>query len=42
MKGDSPRWWLNLPPCANCSKSRVLIDCSKRLPWEVSENPISP
>jgi len=35
MHGDNPRWWLNLPPCADCGKSHVLIDCTKRLPWEV-------
>ena len=34
MKVDLP-WWLTLPPCPKCGKSHVLIDCSRRLPWEV-------
>jgi hypothetical protein len=38
MTADDPRWWLNLPPCPRCSKSHVLIDCTRRLPWEVASN----
>ncbi len=32
------RWWLHLPPCPHCSKSHVLTDCAKRLPFEVTTN----
>ena len=37
MNADNPRWWLHLPPCAKCNQSHVLIDCTKRLPWETEE-----
>jgi len=33
---DNRRWWLHLPPCPDCGRSHVLIDCYARLPWEVS------
>lgn len=35
MTGDCPLWWLHMPPCAECGQSHVLIDCTKRLSWEV-------
>ena len=28
------RWWLSLPPCPQCGRSHVLIDCSERLARE--------
>lgn len=34
---DHTRWWLTLPPCSTCGESHVLIDCTQRLPWEVSD-----
>jgi hypothetical protein len=33
---DNARWWLNLPPCADCGRSHVLTDCNARLSWEVA------
>jgi ribosomal protein S27AE len=35
---DEARWWLHMPPCPRCSKSHVLADCAKRLPWETGED----
>jgi hypothetical protein len=36
---DSTPWWLTLPPCPKCEKPHVLIDCTKRLPFEVEVPP---
>lgn len=35
MTEDSIHWWPVLPPCVKCRRPHVLIDCPKRLPWEL-------
>ena len=35
---DDSRWWLNLPPCPECGASHVLTDCTRRLPFEASDD----
>ncbi len=34
---DPQSWWLTLPPCPRCGLGHVLIDCGKRLPFELGE-----
>jgi hypothetical protein len=35
---DSTPWWRSMPPCPRCEVSHVLIDCTKRLPFDAGRS----
>lgn len=37
MNAEDAAWWLYLPPCPRCQQCHILLDCTQRLPMEVSE-----